>query len=187
VARSRKPAPFPTKQQILDFIRSSPAPVGKREIARAFHLSGEDDRTKLKELLRELKTEGGAEKAEGRRRLGAPGALPEYSVLVITGTDPDGEVLARPQLWKSDSPPPLIYMAPDRHGTPALGEGERVLARLSREPDGSYVGRVVRRIAGPPRRVLGIFEPTAEGGRLLSTDRRQKADCRIDKRDLNGA
>ncbi|HEX6102093.1 MAG TPA: ribonuclease R, partial [Alphaproteobacteria bacterium] len=109
------------------------------------------------------------------------------AVLVISGIDPDGEVLARPQVWKSDAPPPLIYMAPDRHGTPALGEGERVLARLSHEPDGSYVGRVVRRIAGPPRRVLGVFEPTPEGGRLLSTDRRQKADCRIDKRDLNGA
>ncbi|MDF2764883.1 MAG: rnr, partial [Rhodospirillales bacterium] len=184
--RSKKPAPFPTKQQILDFIRSSPAPVGKREVARAFHVSG-DDRAKLKEILRELKAEGGVEKSESRRRLGAPGALPEYSVLVITGTDPDGEVLARPQVWKGDAPPPLIYMAPDRHGTPALGEGERVLARLSREPDGSYVGRVVRRIAGPPRRVLGVFEPTPEGGRLLSTDRRQKADCRIDKRDLNGA
>jgi ribonuclease R len=186
VARSNKPAPFPTKQQILDFIRSSPTPVGKREIARAFHVSG-DDRTKLKEILRELKSEGGVEKSEGRRRLGAPGALPEYSVLVITGTDADGEVLARPQVWKADTPPPMIYMAPDRHGTPALGEGERVLARLAREADGGYVGRVVRRIAGPARRVLGIFEPTPEGGRLLSTDRRQKADCRIDKRDLNGA
>jgi ribonuclease R len=186
VPRSKKPAPFPTKQQILEFIRSSPTPVGKREIARAFHVSG-DDRTKLKEILRELKAEGGVEKSEGRRRLGAPGALPEYSVLVITGTDPDGEVLARPQVWKSDAPPPLIYMAPDRHGTPALGEGERVLARLSREPDGSYLGRVVRRIAGPARRVLGIFEPTPDGGRLVSTDRRQKADCRIDKRDLGDA
>ncbi|HVG82549.1 MAG TPA: ribonuclease R [Methylomirabilota bacterium] len=186
MARSRKPAPFPTKQQILDFIRSSPTPVGKREIARAFHVSG-DDRTKLKEILRELKTEGGVQKTETRRRLAAPGALPEYAVLVISGTDPDGEVLARPQVWKGDAPPPLIYMAPDRHGTPALGEGERVLARLAREPDGSYVGRVVRRIGGPAKRVLGIFEPTSEGGRLLSTDRRQKADCRIDKRDLNGA
>ncbi|HXV24045.1 MAG TPA: ribonuclease R, partial [Alphaproteobacteria bacterium] len=100
---------------------------------------------------------------------------------------PDGEVLARPQIWKAEGPPPLIYMAPDRHGTPALGEGERVLARLVREPDGSYVGRVVRRIAGPPRRILGIFEPTPEGGKLLSTDRRQRADCRIDRHDAGDA
>ena len=183
--RSKTPAPFPTKRQIQDFIRESPTPVGKREIARAFQIGGED-RVRLKEILRELQHEGEVETG-GRRRLGAPGVLPEYSVLVIAGTDPDGEVLARPQVWKGDGPPPPIYMAPDRHGTPALGEGERVLARLARQPDGTYSGRVVRRIAGPPQRILGIFEPTPEGGKLLSTDRRQRADCRIDRRDVNGA
>ena len=32
-----KPVPFPTREQILEFIRDSEARVGKREIARAFH------------------------------------------------------------------------------------------------------------------------------------------------------
>jgi len=31
-----KKVPLPTKQQILEFVRESPTPVGKREIARAF-------------------------------------------------------------------------------------------------------------------------------------------------------
>ncbi len=185
MTRNKTPAPAPTKQQILDFIRESPTPVGKREIARAFQISG-DDRVRLKQILHELNEEGGVERGQ-RRRVSAPDALPEFAVLVIAGTDPDGEVLARPQIWKSAAPPPVIYMAPDRHGTPALGEGERVLAQLARQPDGTYSGRVVRRIAGPPPRLLGIFEPTPEGGRLLSTDRRQRADCRIDRRDANGA
>jgi ribonuclease R len=185
VARSKKPAPIPTKQQILEFISQSPTAVGKREIARAFQVSGED-RVQLKQILREIKAEGAVEKRE-RRRLAPAGGLPEYSVLVITGIDADGEVLARPQVWKSESPPPVIFMAPDRHGTPALDEGERVLARLMRQPDGTYSGRVVRRIAGAPRRVLGIFEPTSDGGKLLSTDRRQRADCRIDQSDAGGA
>ncbi len=185
VARSKKPAPEPTKQQILDFIRENPRPIGKREIARAFQIGGAD-RSRLKEILRELNEEGSVERSHGRR-VGAPGVLPEYAVLMITGIDSDGEVLARPQIWKSEAPPPVIYMAPDRHGTPALGEGERVLARLAREPDGSYTGRVVRRIAGPPPRILGIFRLGPDGARLLSTDRRQRADCRIDDRDANGA
>ncbi len=185
MARSKKPAPTPTKQRILDFIRDSATPVGKREIARAFQISGED-RVRLKQILRELKEEGDVDRGQ-RRRVSAPDTLPEFAVLVIAGTDSDGEVLARPQIWKSEAPPPVIYMAPDRHGTPAMGEGERVLAQLARQPDGTYLGRVVRRIAGAPPRLLGIFEPTAEGGRLLSTDRRQRADCRIDRRDANGA
>ena len=86
--RSRTPAPFPTKRQIQDFIRESPTPVGNREIASAFHI-GSEDRVRLKEILRELK-QGGEVERGGRRRLGAPGTLPEYAVLVIAGTDPDG-------------------------------------------------------------------------------------------------
>ena len=33
----RRPVPFPTRDAVLEFIRESPVPVGKREIARAFH------------------------------------------------------------------------------------------------------------------------------------------------------
>ena len=37
----RKPPPgLPTPKQILEFIEQSGAPAGKREIARAFNLSG---------------------------------------------------------------------------------------------------------------------------------------------------
>ena len=47
---TRPPPPFPTKDQLLDFIRDSPTPVGRKEIARAFRISG-DDRVRLKALL----------------------------------------------------------------------------------------------------------------------------------------
>ena len=39
---ARKPAPFPTRQQVIDFINDSPTAVGKREIARAFNLGPAD-------------------------------------------------------------------------------------------------------------------------------------------------
>ena len=40
MARKPKPAPgLPSRQQILDFIKESPTPVGKREIARAFGIT----------------------------------------------------------------------------------------------------------------------------------------------------
>ena len=52
MARAPKPAPgLPSKQQILDFIKESPTPAGKREIARAFGLKGQE-KIKLKALLR---------------------------------------------------------------------------------------------------------------------------------------
>src|SRR3546814_11122434 len=79
-----KRMPLPTKQDVLNFINESETPVGKREIARAFHLRG-DDRIWLKTVLRELADEGEVD-AE-RRRLGQPGRLPEVAVVEVSRID----------------------------------------------------------------------------------------------------
>ena len=50
---ARRKPPLPTKDQLRSFISESPTPVGKREIARAYGLKG-DQRIELKELLRDL-------------------------------------------------------------------------------------------------------------------------------------
>ena len=55
---------FPTADQVLEFIRNSEETVGKREIARAFGITG-NGRVKLKLLLAELGREG---KLAGNRR-----------------------------------------------------------------------------------------------------------------------
>ncbi|MDX1580044.1 MAG: hypothetical protein R3360_00315, partial [Alphaproteobacteria bacterium] len=55
--QSGKEAPFPSKADILRFIEESPDNIGKREIARAFHIRG-DDRKKLKTVLREMADDG---------------------------------------------------------------------------------------------------------------------------------
>jgi ribonuclease R len=178
-------APFPTREQVAEFIRESPTPVGKREIARAFGITGAD-RIPLKALLKELEKDGAVDRGRGRR-LSQPGTLPEVAVVQVTGTDADGEVLAKPVMWKGDGEPPVIYLAPDRHGTPALARGDRVLARLTRSGENSYDGRPIRRLAGAPKRVLGIYELAGEDGRLRPTDRRVKTDFRVTREDSGGA
>ena len=181
----KKKAPLPTKQQLLDFIHDSPTPVGKREIARAFRIAGAD-RIPLKAMLKELERDGRVDRGRGRR-VARPGALPAVAALEVTGTDADGEVLARPLQWTEDAAPPRIYLGPDRHGTPAFGPGDRVLARLSRGDDGTYEARPIRRLAGVPQRVLGIYELGPAGGRLRPTDRRVKTEFRIARDDSDGA
>jgi ribonuclease R len=184
--RSKKKALLPTKQQILEFIRASPTPVGKREIARAFGIGG-GDRIALKEMLREIAETGEVERGRGRR-LARPASLPEVAVVEITGTDADGEVIARPLSWRGDTPPPQIVMAPERRGTPALGPGDRVVARLARTADGLYEGRTIRQLAGVPQRVVGVYDSIpGVGGRLTPTDRRVKAEYRIAAADSDGA
>ena len=77
--------PFPTKDEIAAFIRESPTPVGKREIARAFHISGAD-RVALKTMLKELQDDGTVERGR-KRRVSVPGGLPEVTVVTIDGVD----------------------------------------------------------------------------------------------------
>src|SRR5262249_27798327 len=184
--KNKKKSELPTKQQILDYIRNSPTPVGKREIARAFGVSG-GDRIPLKAMLKEIAAEGDVERGRGRR-LPRPKSLPDTAVVQIVGVAPDGEVLARPVAWTDDSKPPKILMAPERRGTPALAEGDRVLARLARIGPDLYEGRTIRQLAGVPQRVVGVYESIpGVGGRLRPTDRRVKTEFRITAADAGGA
>ena len=69
----RKPkSGLPTRQQILDFIASSGQPAGKREIGRAFGLSGHD-KILLKALLKDMADEGLIDSSPGRDRRGQAG------------------------------------------------------------------------------------------------------------------
>ena len=53
----KRSAGLPNRKQILDFIASSGQPAGKREIARAFGLSGQE-KIDLKRLLKDMADEG---------------------------------------------------------------------------------------------------------------------------------
>jgi ribonuclease R len=172
---SGKARTFPSREEVLAFIRNSPVPVGKREIAREFRLRG-DDRIALKALLKELESDGSVER-DRARRLAPPAALPAVSVLEVVEIDTDGEVLARPITWASEEPPPKIFMQPERRGHPALLPGDRVLAQLQRQNDRVYTGRTIRRLEKTgSARVLGIYEMTPDGARLRPTDKRQRAE-----------
>lgn len=181
----QKAAPLPTKEQLLAFIREQPTPVGKREIVRAFRLGGAE-RIQLKAMIRELESEGALGRDRGRR-FGPAGRLPEITLVEVTGTDQDGEVLAKPVEWTGQGPPPRIYMAPDRRGVPALGPGERVLARLKHIGSGKYEGTTIRRVSEAPARILGVFAFGPDGGRIRSTDKKDKAEYAVARGDEGGA
>ncbi|MBE9605355.1 ribonuclease R [Acetobacteraceae bacterium H6797] len=176
-----QPAALPTKEEIRAFLREASGKIGKSEISRHFGLSTEQ-RPALRLLLAELKEEGGLTPA-GKKSFRHPTRLPEMAVVEMVGTDPDGDPIARP-VGLETSPRTIVYMHPERRGQPALAPGERVLARLRHMGGDKYEGRTVKRIGGAASgRVLGVFED----GRLIPTDKRQKADWVIPKGDENGA
>jgi ribonuclease R len=183
--RSRK-AELPTRQQVLEFIRGAETPVGKREIARAFGIKGAD-RIPLKAMLKDLEHAGEIDRGR-HRRMAAPGALPEVTVLNVLGPDPDGELLAAPAAGIADQEAPRIFLIPDRPAKPALARGDRVLARLRRLEDSSYEARVIRRLDAVPPRIVGVYERAADGtGRLRPAGRKARGEYRVAATDTGGA
>jgi ribonuclease R len=181
----KPPPPFPTREQILAFIRESTAPVGKREIARAFHIVG-DRRTELKKILLELSQTGAIDRGRGKR-VAPPKALNEVTVLEITAIDDDGDLLCRPSEWQDDAPPPRIVIRAGKRGVGDLAVGSRALAQLKRLSPESYEARVIRKLEVGPVRALGIFERIPGGARLRSVDKRNRADLTILPANEGGA
>ena len=176
---------LPTKAEVLQWISDNPTQTTKRDIARAFGIKGAA-RIDLKRILKELEAEGHLEKRKKTYR--DPDRLPPVAVLRVTGLTPDGEVLAQAAEWHGDGPAPVVMILP-KAGDPALGEGDRVLARVS-EVKGEthqYDGRLIRRIGTNPRRVLGIFRKRTEGGRILPVGKGDGKEWEVLGDAVNGA
>jgi ribonuclease R len=184
--RPRGKAPFPSRQQVLDYIAANPQAAAKRDIARAFRLVG-DDRVALRNMLREMKAEGLLERRAGGRH-GEPGRLPSVTVIEVLDIDEDGELTARPAVWEAETPPPRILLQPS-HGRagPALTIGDRVLARLERVPEGHYLARTVRRLDRAAKRVIGLYETGPEGGRIRQAEKRLQKDLRLEAKNAGEA
>ena len=184
--RPARPAAFPSRDDILKFVQDSPGRVTRRDIARAFGIRG-DARAELRSILRDLDEEGLLEKQRGGAV--AAGRLPKVLPIEICEIDVDGELWGRPLSWRGDAPPPRIILIPDRRRTavPALGIGDRVLARLRAVEDGIYEARVMRAIGSGPDRVVGIFDLVGGQGRIRPTQRRQKAEYTVSGPDAMGA
>ncbi|SFL74571.1 ribonuclease R [Shimia aestuarii] len=160
---------IPTKEEILEWISENPTLTSKRDIAKAFGIKGAA-RIDLKRILKELEAEGHLQKRHKTYR--DPDKLPPVSVLQITGTDSDGDLFARPLEWHGEAEEPRILVIP-RASDPALGEGDRILGRLTEitGEEHAYEARLIRRIGTNPRRVLGVFRKTDEGGRIVPVDK----------------
>ncbi|MCX7558135.1 ribonuclease R [Sulfitobacter sp. F26204] len=160
---------IPSKAEILEWIEQNPTKTAKRDIARAFGIKGAA-RIDLKQLLKELQAEGHLEKR--KRSYQDPDRLPPVSVLMVTGPNAQGDLFAKPMEWHGAANEPSVLII-SKPSDPALGEGDRILARLTlvQDENHSYEGRLIRRIGTNPKKVLGVFRKGSEGGRILPIDK----------------
>ncbi|HYC63404.1 MAG TPA: RNB domain-containing ribonuclease, partial [Reyranellaceae bacterium] len=180
----------PTRDELLAFIKESATPVGKREIARAFGIKG-DQRIELKALLRDLRDSGDIA-ADRAKTFKDPKALTDITVLEIVRVDDDGHLIAVPQKHdaEKDGPPPHIEIDPHSARGTAPAVGDRVLASLKRRGKTAYEARVIRRLGSGPKKILGLYEEPQEArglGVVTPTDRKLRQTFEVRPSDRNGA
>jgi len=180
--RSGAPS-LPSREDVLAFISDNPGKAGKREIARAFGITGAA-RIPLKQMLKELADEGLV--AKRNKRMHDADTLPPVGVLAIVERNSDGDLVAAPADWdETAGPPPRIVVASGRGRTPAPGVGDRVLARLS-EAGAGYTATVIRLLERMPETVLGVVKKVGREIRLEPIDRKQR-EALIPQGALGGA
>lgn len=176
--KSAKARPTPDQATILAFIASAPGKIGKREIARHFGLHSAE-KVALKAMLKQWEREGLLDRR--RKVLARADHLPAILAAEITGIDAAGELIAAPAEWpaaRGEAPRIVVMLGrQERAAGLAPGIGDRVLLRLESEADEAgtlHRGRVIKRLAKPARRMLGVFRANKEGGggRLIPIEKR---------------
>jgi ribonuclease R len=197
VAKGSTKPPFPSKAEVLEFLKSGGQKPNKREIAKAFYIKG-DDRIRLKKLLAEMTSEGLIEK-DPKKSLRAKGVLPPVTIVEITGTDRYGDLRAAPIKWPlSDgdkSPPPRIFMVTSKRLSATLTKGDHALVRLSPSKDREgfyYSARLIKAVDNSqPSTTLGIYKEHIDRGkvegRIHPISRKEKQEYIIRKDDKGTA
>lgn len=154
---------FPSKDALVAFITSADTAIGKREIARAFSIKGQDKIT-LKRVLKEMEQDGLIGRQEGSKRYGKASSLPDSMMADIVRFSRDGDLIAFPVDDKEKFP---IYLFPSGRFKPSLGIGDRVLVKVTREKDGTAIGKALKRLPRELEKILGRYEVTESGDGLL--------------------
>ncbi len=167
------PKALPTMEEVLEYLKSQSAPTTKRDVARAFHIKG-NDRIHLKKILKDLKEKNEIQGGSGGRKIGLTDALPERVVVEITGLDSMGDLIARPLEWPADKPMPQITITADKLIPPA-GVGDIVQVSVKSLGNKLYEGATLRRMTAGENHMVGIYED----GYVHSVDRRLSRDFEL--------
>ena len=179
---NRKFQGLPSKDQVLEFIKSADGQVGKREIGKHFRLKGQE-KIALKALLKDMAEEGlidGRKSAYHRM-----GGLPKVTVLRVVEID-EGEPIAVPESWDPDSgkAPPRLRVI-EKKKAHALRTGDRILARTEEKGKG-WLAHPMKKLPAEEGAMLGVIAIDGSGQAWLEpVDKKIRNSTKVG--DLGGA
>lgn len=184
---TKLPQGMPTEKQVLKFIQTSDRPAGKRELAQAFGLKGQE-KIALKRLLKDMAEKG---LIDGKKTAyHEMGGVPKVTVLRIVAIE-DGEPIAIPDNWDTDAPgkaPRLTVRELKGRGgkrPAALKRGDRILSRTE-ERDGGLFAYPIKKLPARTEGLMGVVEFDGAGKAWLApVDKRIRQSSPIS--DVGGA
>ena len=148
---------MPSRDRILEFIQTADGPSGKREIAKAFGLKG-NEKIALKALLKDMAEEGLIDgKKTAYHRMGG---LPKVTVLKVVAIE-DGEPIAEPESWEAEGERPRLRLI-EKKGQPALKRGDRVLSRTEETSKG-WRAHPMKKLPARSEGLMGVVELDSTG------------------------
>ena len=167
---------IPNRDQVMEFINNSQSEVGKREIAKAFGLKGQE-KIALKSLLRDMSDEGLINIAAGRS-FHKMGGVPKVTVLKIIAID-DTIPIAIPEKWEAEgiAAPKIRIIEKGRRS--ALAVGDRILARTE-ERGAGWQAYPMKKLGQSASQMLGVVtQDHKERYWLKSVDKKIRYDTLI--------
>ena len=104
------------------------------------------------------------------------GGVPKVTVLRVSQVDDSGHVLAVPEQWHAETPPPRLRVL--ERGKSALGIGDRVLSRTEQKGD-SWVAHPLKKLARSAELALGVVKQEGERFWLSPVDKKERREFAI--------
>ncbi len=175
-----------TRETVLDYLARNPGDTNKRDIAKGLGVSGEA-RRELRLILKQLEDEGVISRV-GKRAFARNDAPPPTGIVEFQRIDEHGDLVGRASGKDGLFGPDIIYAGPRgrrKDGDPGIGD--RALCDVSEGSDGLWRAKMIKKLERRRNTLLGVFEAHAQGGRVISTSRKDQRTLLVFPGDHGGA
>jgi len=180
-------AGLPTKQDLLLWLKDNPDKISKREIAKAFGITG-SDKIDLKKLILDLENEEEISIKPSSESLVS--AIPSTAICIAKAPDKDGDIFLDLLDFLDRKEMPKIFYSEKRSITPVFA-GDRILCALTKVEgkDYHYEAKLIRRIPKKNNlsKIVGLFRISSSGGTLEALSKRLNTIWTIPPNAINGS
>jgi ribonuclease R len=180
-------AGLPTKQDLLLWLKDNPNKVSKREIAKAFSITG-SYKIGLKKLILDLENEREARSKSNSESFIS--VIPSTVICIVKGPDKDGDIFLDLLDWSEGEEIPKIFYF-ERSGSIPVSVGDRILCELTKVEgkDYHYEAKLIRRISktNNSSKIIGVFRVSSSGGTLEALSKRLNTIWTIPRNAVNGS